>query len=186
MVHKTNVLPYADRLWARVFAEIAAASPDIETDYLHVGAACLHMVASPGRFDVVVTDNLFGDIIADLGAAVQGGSRLAASANLNPGRSGPSMFEPIHGSAPDIAGTGRADPTAAVLGLALMLEFLDELAAATGVRAAVRAHLRGRTGHKSTPEVGDRLVTWIENEAVAQIEEASGPLLASACSDRWR
>jgi 3-isopropylmalate dehydrogenase len=117
----------------------------------------MHMVTEPQRFDVVVTDNLFGDIISDVGAAVQGGIGLAASANLNPERRHPSMFEPIHGSAPDIAGTGTADPTAAVMSLALMLEFIGETAASRRVQHAVEAHLRRADAPADTAEIGRRI-----------------------------
>ena len=136
LVHKTNVLTFAGDLWERTFNEVAAEHPDIATAYNHVDAACIYFVQDPHRYDVVVTDNLFGDILTDLGGAVSGGIGLASSANLNPARTGPSMFEPVHGSAPDIAGTNRANPTAAVLSAALMLDFLGESAAADRIRAA--------------------------------------------------
>jgi 3-isopropylmalate dehydrogenase len=164
LVHKTNVLTHAGGLWFRTFEEVGDADfPDIERDYAHVDAACLYFVTQPERFDVVVTENLFGDIITDLGAAVQGGLGLAASGNLNPERTAPSMFEPVHGSAPDIAGKGLADPTAAVMSLAMMLEFLGEDAAAARVDRAVAAHLASRGGDEaanvgySTSQAGDRL-----------------------------
>src|SRR6056300_773036 len=136
LVHKTNVLTFAGDLWERTFNEVAAEHPQIETSYNHVDAACIYFVQDPHRYDVVVTDNLFSDILTDLGGAVSGGIGLASSANLNPSRSGPSMFEPVHGSAPDIAGTGTANPTAAILSAALMLDFLGEGAAADRIRAA--------------------------------------------------
>lgn len=136
LVHKTNVLTFAGDLWERTFNEVAAEHPGISTAYNHVDAACIYFVQDPHRYDVVVTDNLFGDILTDLGGAVSGGIGLASSANLNPARTGPSMFEPVHGSAPDIAGTNRANPTAAVLSAALMLDFLGESAAADRIRAA--------------------------------------------------
>jgi len=136
LVHKTNVLTFAGDLWERPFNEVAAEHPGIATAYNHVDAACIYFVQDPHRYDVVVTDNLFGDILTDLGGAVSGGIGLASSANLNPARTGPSMFEPVHGSAPDIAGTNRANPTAAVLSAALMLDFLGESAAADRIRAA--------------------------------------------------
>jgi 3-isopropylmalate dehydrogenase len=136
LVHKTNVLTFAGDLWERTFGEVAADFADVETAYHHVDAACIHFVQDPGRYDVIVTDNLFGDILTDLGGAVSGGIGRAASANLNPARTGPSMFEPVHGSAPDIAGTGTADPTAAVLSAAMMLEFLGEADAAARIRKA--------------------------------------------------
>ena len=136
LVHKTNVLTFAGDLWERTFNEVAAEHPGIATAYNHVDAACIYFVQDPHRYDVVVTDNLFGDILTDLGGAVSGGIGLASSANLNPARTGPSMFEPVHGSAPDIAGTNRANPTAAVLSAALMLDFLGESASADRIRAA--------------------------------------------------
>jgi len=136
LVHKTNVLTFAGDLWERTFNEVAAEHPGIATAYNHVDAACIYFVQDPHRYDVVVTDNLFGDILTDLGGAVSGGIGLESSANLDPARTGPSMFEPVHGSAPDIAGTNRANPTAAVLSAALMLDFLGESAAADRIRAA--------------------------------------------------
>ena len=136
LVHKTNVLTFAGDLWERTFNEVAAEHSGISTAYNHVDAACIYFVQDPHRYDVVVTDNLFGDILTDLGGAVSGGIGLASSANLNPARTGPSMFEPVHGSAPDIAGTNRANPTAAVLSAALMLDFLGESTAADRIRAA--------------------------------------------------
>ena len=136
LVHKTNVLTFSGDLWERTFNLVAAEYPQIETAYNHVDAACIYFVQDPHRYDVVVTDNLFGDILTDLGGAVSGGIGLASSANLNPSRSGPSMFEPVHGSAPDIAGTGVANPTAAILSAALMLDFLGESDAARRIEAA--------------------------------------------------
>jgi 3-isopropylmalate dehydrogenase len=136
LVHKTNVLTFSGDLWERTFKEVAADYADVETAYNHVDAACIYFVDSPERYDVIVTDNLFGDILTDLGAAVSGGIGLASSANLNPARTGPSMFEPVHGSAPDIAGKGLANPTAAILSGAMMLDFLGEDAAAERIRAA--------------------------------------------------
>jgi 3-isopropylmalate dehydrogenase len=136
LVHKTNVLTFAGDLWERTFNEVAAEFPDIETAYNHVDAACIYFVQDPGRYDVVVTDNLFGDILTDLGGAVSGGVGQASSANLNPDRTSPSMFEPVHGSAPDIAGKGIADPTAAILSGAMMLEFLGDADAAAQIHAA--------------------------------------------------
>ncbi|MGH3441915.1 MAG: 3-isopropylmalate dehydrogenase [Nitriliruptorales bacterium] len=160
LCHKTNVLTLAGDLWSRVVDEVGADYPDVEHDYVHVDAMCLYLVTQPERFDVVVTENLFGDIITDLGAAIQGGMGLAAAANLDPERRSPSLFEPVHGSAPDIAGTGRADPTAAVLSLSLLLDFLGETKAAQRVEEAVVRWLGGRSdggmGY-STSEVGDRL-----------------------------
>lgn len=136
LVHKTNVLTFSGDLWERTFNAVASEYPQIETAYNHVDAACIYFVQDPHRYDVVVTDNLFGDILTDLGGAVSGGIGLASSANLNPPRTGPSMFEPVHGSAPDIAGTGVANPTAAVLSAALMLDFLGEADAARRIEAA--------------------------------------------------
>ena len=152
LVHKTNVLTYAGDLWERTFDAVAAEFPSVETAYHHVDAACIYFVQDPHRYDVIVTDNLFGDILTDLGGAVSGGIGLASSANLNPARTGPSMFEPVHGSAPDIAGTGVANPTAAVLSAALMLDFLGEGAAADRIRAACAEPVSG-----STTDVGDAL-----------------------------
>jgi 3-isopropylmalate dehydrogenase len=136
LVHKTNVLTFAGDLWERTFDLVAAEYDDVETAYNHVDAACIYLVQSPEQYDVVVTDNLFGDILTDLGGAVSGGIGLASSGNLNPDRTGPSMFEPVHGSAPDIAGTGTANPLAAILSAAMMLEFLGEADAAARVRKA--------------------------------------------------
>ncbi len=141
LCHKTNVLTYAGDLWQRVVDEVAAEHPGLEVDYVHVDAMCLYLVTDPGRFDVVVTDNLFGDIVTDLGAAVQGGLGLAASGNLNPSGAVPSMFEPVHGSAPDLAGKGWANPVAAVLSAALCLEHLGEAEAAVALEAAAAAIL---------------------------------------------
>ena len=152
LVHKTNVLTFAGDLWQRTFDAIAAEHPDVTTAYNHVDAACIYFVQDPHRYDVIVTDNLFGDILTDLGGAVSGGIGLASSANLNPARTGPSLFEPVHGSAPDIVGTGTANPTAAVLSAALMLDFLGEHEAATRVRLACAEPVGG-----STTEVGDEL-----------------------------
>jgi len=147
LVHKTNVLTFAGDLWQRTFDEVADAFPDVSTAYDHVDASCIHLVERPGRYDVIVTDNLFGDIITDLGGSVAGGIGLAASANLNPARTGPSLFEPVHGSAPDIAGTGRANPLAAVRSAAMMLDFLGEAEAAARITKAVTeaASLSGTT-----------------------------------------
>jgi len=136
LVHKTNVLTFAGDLWERTTHEVAGDFVDVEVAYNHVDAACIHFVNDPGRYDVIVTDNLFGDILTDLGGAIAGGIGRAASANLNPARTGPSLFEPVHGSAPDITGKGIADPTAAVLSAAMMLEFLGEEAAAARIRGA--------------------------------------------------
>lgn len=145
LVHKTNVLTFAGNLWERTFQEVAAEYPQVATAYNHVDAACIYFVQDPHRYDVVVTDNLFGDILTDLGGAVSGGIGLASSANLNPARTGPSMFEPVHGSAPDIVGTGKANPTAAILSAALMLDFLGEGTAADRIRAACAEPVQGTT-----------------------------------------
>jgi len=150
LVHKTNVLTFAGDLWQRTFDAVAAQYPQIATAYNHVDAACIYFVQDPHRYDVIVTDNLFGDILTDLGGAVSGGIGLASSANLNPARTGPSLFEPVHGSAPDIAGKGVANPVAAILSAALMLDHLGESRAADGIRAACAAPATG-----STVAVGD-------------------------------
>ncbi len=139
LVHKTNVLTFSGDLWERTFNEVAAEHPDVETAYNHVDAACIYFVEDASRYDVVVTDNLFGDILTDLGGAISGGIGLASSANLNPDRTGPSMFEPVHGSAPDIAGQAKANPIAAILSGALMLDFLGEESAAARIVKACDA-----------------------------------------------
>jgi 3-isopropylmalate dehydrogenase len=152
LVHKTNVLSFAGDLWQRTFDEVAARFPDVGIAYDHVDAACMYLVQSPERYDVIVTDNLFGDILTDLGGAVAGGIGLAASANLNPARTGPSLFEPVHGSAPDIVGTGRANPIAAMRSAAMMLDFLGQSEAAARITKAVSesASLSG-----TTSQIGD-------------------------------
>ena len=154
LVHKTNVLTFSGDLWERTFDEVAANFPEVETSYHHVDAACIYLVESPERYDVIVTDNLFGDILTDLAGAVSGGIGLASSANLHPGRV--SMFEPVHGSAPDIAGQGVANPTAAVLSGALMLDHLGESVAADRIRAACAKpdSLKG-----STTEIGELIIS---------------------------
>ena len=139
LVHKTNVLSYAGALWLRIFNQLAQEFPDVATDYLHIDATTIFMVTDPQRFDVIVTDNLFGDIITDLAAAISGGIGLAASANLNPTGDFPSMFEPVHGSAPDIAGQGKANPMAAVLSAAMLADQLGYSATAAAMVAAVDA-----------------------------------------------
>jgi len=154
LVHKTNVLTFAGDLWDRTFRAVAAEYDDVGTGYHHVDAACIYLVQDPGRYDVIVTDNLFGDILTDLAGAVSGGIGRAASANLNPDRTGPSIFEPVHGSAPDIAGTGAADPRAAIVSAAMLLEFLGEGDAATRVRDAV-AKSEDVVG--TTSEIGDAI-----------------------------
>ncbi|MDP9101302.1 MAG: 3-isopropylmalate dehydrogenase [Actinomycetota bacterium] len=158
LVHKTNVLVHAGGLWQRVADEVAGDFPDVALDYLHVDAAAMFFVSAPERFDVVVTDNLFGDILTDIGAAIAGGIGLAASGNLDVSRVNPSMFEPVHGSAPDIAGTGTADPTATVLSVGLLLSHLGLDAEATAVADAVAADLAARgTAVRSTTQIGDAL-----------------------------
>ncbi len=137
LVHKTNVLTFAGDLWQRTFDEVAGEYTHVQTAYNHVDAACIYFVQDPARYDVIVTDNLFGDILTDLGGAIAGGIGRAASANLNPARTGPSLFEPVHGSAPDIAGTGKADPRAAVISAAMMCDFLGEEDASDRIRKAV-------------------------------------------------
>ena len=141
LVHKNNVLTYAGALWWRTVQELAAEYPDVEVAYQHVDAATIHIVTDPARFDVIVTDNLFGDIITDLAAAVCGGIGLAASGNIDATRTNPSMFEPVHGSAPDIAGQGVADPTAAIMSVALLLSHVGEPTPRRRVDKAVEQHL---------------------------------------------
>ena len=159
LVHKTNVLVHAGGLWKRVFDEVATEFADVAVDYQHVDAASMFFVTQPERFDVVVTDNLFGDILTDIGAAIGGGIGLAASGNIDATRTHPSMFEPVHGSAPDIAGQAKADPTATVLSVALLLEHLGHTDAARRVEAAVAADLLARpAAARSTSEVGDALL----------------------------
>jgi 3-isopropylmalate dehydrogenase len=158
-VHKNNVLVHAGDLWTRTVAHVAQEFPEIQVDYLHVDAASMFFVTQPQRFDVVVTDNLFGDILTDLGAAIAGGIGLAASGNLDVSRTNPSMFEPVHGSAPDIAGQGVADPTATVLSVALLLDHLGLGEAAQRVEKAVAADLAERgEARRSTTEIGEALV----------------------------
>ncbi|MFE6777431.1 3-isopropylmalate dehydrogenase [Streptomyces sp. NPDC057702] len=158
LVHKNNVLVYAGHLWKNTFDRVGQEYPDVSTDYLHVDAATIFFVTQPERFDVIVTDNLFGDIVTDLAAAVTGGIGLAASGNINPTGAFPSMFEPVHGSAPDIAGTGKADPTATVLSVALLLRHLGYEAEAGRVESAVTDDLAARAGvSRTTDEIGDAL-----------------------------
>lgn len=158
LVHKTNVLVNAGSLWKRTFDRVAAEYPDVATDYQHVDAAAMFFITHPERFDVVVTDNLFGDILTDIGAAIVGGIGLAASGNIDPSGSNPSMFEPVHGSAPDIAGQGKADPTATVMSLAMLLDHVGQVAAARAVESAVTADLATRgTSVRSTADIGDAL-----------------------------
>lgn len=158
LVHKTNVLTFAGSLWQRIVDAIATEYPDVKVDYLHIDAATIFMVTDPSRFDVIVTDNLFGDILTDLAGAIGGGIGLAASGNLNPDRTFPSMFEPVHGSAPDIAGQQKADPTAAILSAALLLEHNGFPDQAAEIHTAVLADLAARGGEKrSTAAVGDAI-----------------------------
>ena len=158
LVHKTNVLVHAGSLWQRTVDAVSAEYPHVAVDYQHVDAATIHLVTSPSRFDTIVTDNLFGDILTDLAGAISGGIGLAASGNINPEGEFPSMFEPVHGSAPDIAGQQLADPTAAILSVALMLEHLGLADAAARVTAAVEADLAGRgDSRRSTNEIGDAI-----------------------------
>jgi 3-isopropylmalate dehydrogenase len=162
LVHKTNVLVNAGDLWARTVAAVAPDFPDVTTDYLHVDAASIFLVTDPGRFDVVVTDNLFGDIVTDLAAAISGGIGLAASGNLDVSGANPSMFEPVHGSAPDIAGQGVADPTATILSVAMLLEHLGLAEQAARVEGAVAADLAARgDDRRGTREVGDAVCARI-------------------------
>ncbi|HEX6151649.1 3-isopropylmalate dehydrogenase [Nocardioides sp.] len=157
LVHKTNVLVHAGAVWSRLVREVGEQFPEVEVDYLHIDAATIFMTTDPSRFDVIVTDNLFGDIITDLAAAITGGIGLAASGNVNPDRTAPSMFEPVHGSAPDIAGQGVADPTAAILSASLLLDHLGYAEAAARVEAAVVADLAERvpSRRRRTAEIGD-------------------------------
>jgi 3-isopropylmalate dehydrogenase len=162
LVHKTNVLVHAGKIWLRVVEDVAKRYPQVTHDYLHIDAATIHMVQSPSRFDVIVTDNLFGDIITDLAAAICGGIGLAASANLNPTGAFPSMFEPVHGSAPDIAGKNLADPTAAILSAALLAKTLGYKDAAERIEAAVAQDLLGRGDSKrSTDQVAQSILDLI-------------------------
>ena len=157
LVHKTNVLTYAGDLWQRSVDALAKEFPDVSVDYQHMDAASMFFVTAPERFDVIVTDNLFGDILTDLGAAIAGGIGLAASGNVNPSKAFPSMFEPVHGSAPDIAGQSKADPTAAILSAALLLSHLGYAAEAAKIESAVAADLLERQGSgakRSTVEIG--------------------------------
>ncbi|WP_028244766.1 3-isopropylmalate dehydrogenase [Pseudoclavibacter soli] len=163
LVHKKNVLVNAGGMWQRLVDEVAADFPTVTHDYLHVDAATIFFVTDPQRFDVIVTDNLFGDILTDLAAAITGGIGLAASGNINPDRTAPSMFEPIHGSAPDIAGQGVADPTAAVLSVALLLRTLGHTEAADQVHQAVRDDVAARDGAaRTTAQVGDAIIARLE------------------------
>ncbi|GAB2449990.1 3-isopropylmalate dehydrogenase [Streptosporangium sandarakinum] len=164
LVHKTNVLTYAGDLWSRTFDRVGQEYPEVQTDYCHVDAASMFFVTQPERFDVIVTDNLFGDILTDIGAAVAGGIGLAASGNVNPDRTAPSMFEPVHGSAPDIAGQGKADPTATILSVAMLLDHLGLAEEAARVEQAVADDLLERqTGWtaRTTHEIGDDIAARV-------------------------
>jgi len=163
LVHKNNVLVYAGHMWKNIFDAVGKEYPEVTTDYLHVDAATIFFVTQPERFDVIVTDNLFGDILTDLAAAVTGGIGLAASGNINPTGAFPSMFEPVHGSAPDIAGTGKADPTATILSVALLLRHLGFEAEAARIEEAVSVDLAGRDGatFRTTDEIGDALAVRV-------------------------
>ncbi|KOG52293.1 3-isopropylmalate dehydrogenase [Streptomyces griseoflavus] len=162
LVHKNNVLVHAGHMWKKIFDKVGEEFPEVTTDYLHVDAATIFFVTQPERFDVIVTDNLFGDILTDLAAAVTGGIGLAASGNINPTGAFPSMFEPVHGSAPDIAGTGKADPTATVLSVALLLRHLGYQAEAARIEGAVAADLETRgTAPRTTGEIGDALASRV-------------------------
>jgi 3-isopropylmalate dehydrogenase len=158
LVHKTNVLVHAGGMWQRIVNAVAAEHPDVSVDYVHVDAATIYLVTNPGRFDVIVTDNLFGDILTDLAGAVTGGIGLAASGNINPGGAFPSMFEPVHGSAPDIAGQQKADPTAAILSVALLLDHLGLRDESDRVTRAVEDDIADRGEHaRTTSEIGDAI-----------------------------
>ncbi|GGW46304.1 3-isopropylmalate dehydrogenase [Streptomyces xantholiticus] len=163
LVHKNNVLVYAGHMWKNIFDKVGQEYPEVTTDYLHVDAATIFFVTQPERFDVIVTDNLFGDILTDLAAAVTGGIGLAASGNINPTGEFPSMFEPVHGSAPDIAGTGKADPTATILSVALLLRHLGYESEAVRIEDVVAADLAGRTPEavRTTDEIGDALAVRV-------------------------
>lgn len=170
LVHKHNVLIYAGGLWRRICEDVAADYPDVSLDYCHIDAATIYLVTDPGRFGVIVTDNLFGDILTDEAAAITGGIGLAASANLNPSREAPSMFEPVHGSAPDIAGTGRADPTATIASVALMCDFLGFEDQAARITAAIgadmvtraRAAAAGEPLIRSTADIGAAILAALD------------------------
>ena len=163
LVHKMNVLTNAGSLWKRTVDEVALEYPEVTTDYCHIDACTIYMVTDPGRFDVIVTDNLFGDIITDLAGAVMGGIGLAASGNIDATRTNPSMFEPVHGSAPDIAGKGLADPTAAIISAAMLLEHLGFDEEAARIMRVVEDDVAHRgDGPISTSAVGDRIVAALQ------------------------
>lgn len=163
LVHKTNVLVHAGRMWQRIVDAVALEHPEVDVDYLHVDAATIFLVTNPGRFDVIVTDNLFGDILTDLAGAITGGIGLAASGNINPDGAFPSMFEPVHGSAPDIAGQQKADPTAAILSIAMLLDHLGLHDESARVTRAVEDDIAGRgSSHRSTTQIGDAIVARLQ------------------------
>ena len=162
LVHKTNVLVHAGGIWQRIVNEVAQEHPDVAVDYLHVDAATIFLVTNPARFDVIVTDNLFGDILTDLAGAVTGGIGLAASGNINPRGDFPSMFEPVHGSAPDIAGQQKADPTAAILSVALLLDHLGLRDESARVARAVEEDIAARDAARSTAQVGDAIIARLQ------------------------
>ncbi|MCS3842360.1 3-isopropylmalate dehydrogenase [Microbacterium sp. AK031] len=158
LVHKTNVLVHSGGMWQRIVDEVAQEHPDVAVDYLHVDAATIFLVTNPSRFDVIVTDNLFGDILTDLAGAVTGGIGLAASGNINPDGTFPSMFEPVHGSAPDIAGQQKADPTAAILSVALLLDHLGLTQESDRLTRAIAADIAERAGSRTTSQTGDAII----------------------------
>ena len=163
LVHKTNVLVHAGGMWQRIVNDVASEHPGVAVDYLHVDAATIFLVTNPSRFDVIVTDNLFGDILTDLAGAVTGGIGLAASGNINPDGAFPSMFEPVHGSAPDIAGQQKADPTAAILSISLLLDHLGLHDEAQRVTRAVEDDIDGRgAAARTTAEIGDAIVARLQ------------------------
>jgi 3-isopropylmalate dehydrogenase len=170
MADKSNAMPDGHAVWQRVFREIAPRYPQIEARHLYIDALALFLVQDPSQFDVIVTNNLFGDIITDLGAALQGGLGLAASGNLHPGRT--SMFEPVHGSAPPLAGKNVANPVGAILSAALMLDFLGQSAGARAIEAAVRKAVAERQGTSDiggtlgTRETGDYIAKLIRDDSV--------------------
>ncbi|MDU0368295.1 3-isopropylmalate dehydrogenase [Microbacterium sp. KSW4-17] len=162
LVHKTNVLVHAGGMWKRIVDAVASEFPGVDVDYLHVDAATIFLVTNPGRFDVIVTDNLFGDILTDLAGAVTGGIGLAASGNINPDGAFPSMFEPVHGSAPDIAGSQKADPTAAILSVALLLDHLGLTDESARVTRAVEDDIAHREGSRTTAQIGDAIAARVQ------------------------
>jgi 3-isopropylmalate dehydrogenase len=175
LVHKTNVLVFSGSLWQRITDRVAVDYPEVAVDYQHVDAATIHLVADPARFDVIVTDNLFGDILTDLAGAISGGIGLAASGNINPDGAFPSMFEPVHGSAPDIAGQQKADPTAAILSTALLLDHLGLHDESDRVTSAVEADIAARAGASGAPtgatrttaEIGDAIALAVSRLAIS-------------------